>query len=65
MSMPFLSTTMLRALFGRDLPGEMIEESGPDWAFAYKIEYARRAGYRLGADGAWIAELPPQDPATR
>ena len=50
MSMPFVSVTMLQALFGQLLQEEPIEEHDPETA----VESARRAGYRRGPSGASI-----------
>ena len=52
---PFTTMTMLRAL-GCRLPDGLIEGSGDAAAIAFEIEYAYRAGYRLGANGEWIAD---------
>jgi hypothetical protein len=43
---------MLQALFGYHLPGGLTEKPGPNAA----AEFARRAGYRLGPNGEWIAD---------
>jgi hypothetical protein len=48
----------LEALFGRRLPGSLVQESGLDAAAAFEAEYLFRAGYRLGAAGEWIALDP-------
>jgi hypothetical protein len=52
MWMPYLSATMLQALFGYYLPDGVREPARPDAT----ADFARRAGYRLGADGEWIAD---------
>ena len=51
----FFTITMLQAL-GYYRPDGLIEDPRDDAATAFEIEYARRAGYRLGANGEWIAD---------
>ena len=51
---PFFTMTMLQAL-GYRLPDGLIEDPRHEAATAFEIEYAYRAGYRLGANGEWIA----------
>jgi hypothetical protein len=67
MSMSFSPATMsmLHTLFGYPLLAGLIEEPTPETSTAYKHDYARRAGYKLGANGEWIAELPCEHPAKR
>lgn len=54
---------MLHTSFGYSLLGMLIEEPTPDALTAYEKEYARRAGYEVGADGEWIAQVPARWPA--
>lgn len=51
MSMPFVSVTMLQALFGQAMAGGPVEEPRPKAAAEF-----RRVGYGLGADGASIRD---------
>ena len=51
----FFMMTMLQAL-GYHRPDGLIEDPRDDAATAFEIEYAHRAGYRLGANGEWIAD---------
>jgi hypothetical protein len=67
MAMPFFPTmiSMFHTLFGYPPLVRLIEEPTPDALTAYRNEYAHRAGYRLGANGEWIAELPTEHPVNR
>jgi hypothetical protein len=56
---------MLQTAFGDQLLGGLIEEPTPDALTEYKNEYAHRAGYKLGANGEWIAELRTEHPVNR
>ena len=51
---PFFTMTMLEAL-GYHPPDGLIENPRNHAATVFEIEYAHRAGYRLGANGEWIA----------
>jgi len=50
--------TMLQTLL--EHPDNFVSEPSADAATAYQSEYAHRAGYRLGDQGEWIAELATQ-----
>ena len=67
MSTPFSPAmmSMLHGLLDYPLLVGLIEEPTPDDLTAYKSEYAHRAGYKLGANGEWIAELPAEHPVNR
>ena len=67
MSLPFSAamTSILHSWFGYPLLGGLIKAPAPDALTAYKEECAHRAGYRLGANGEWIAELPTERPVNR
>ena len=54
---------MLQTAFGDPLLGGLIEEPTPEALTAYKNEFAHRAGYKLGPNGEWIAEMPAENPA--
>jgi len=55
-----LTLGILEALFGYSLPVGLAEEPRRNVAPGFEADYAYRAGYRLGADGAWIARGDPQ-----
>ena len=50
-----LMMRMLETLFGYRLPAALIEDKRPDSRSSYEADYAHHAGYRLGANGEWIA----------
>jgi len=49
--------TILQSLLGYPWPDKQIEEPGADATRAHEADYVHRAGYILGANGEWIAEL--------
>jgi hypothetical protein len=59
-----LMIRMLEMLLGYRQPTVLIDDARTDAESSYEAEYARRAGYRLGANGEWIA-LDPAPDATR
>jgi hypothetical protein len=50
-----LMMRMLETLFGYRPPAALIEDNRPDFQSSYEADYAHRAGYRVGANGEWIA----------
>ena len=52
MSIPFFSVSLLEAVFGDHLPPKLVGSEAPT---AFELEYAHRAGYRLGPSREWIA----------
>jgi hypothetical protein len=56
-----LTLGILETLFGYRLPVGLAGEPCRNATPGFEADYAYRAGYRLGADGEWIARDDPSD----
>jgi hypothetical protein len=52
---------ILETLIGYRLPIGLAEEPRRDAATCFEADYVHRAGYRLGANGEWIARANGDD----